>query len=127
MDNLANTLVNIKNCETAAKKICTAKPASKLTSGILKLMQKNHYIKSFEYIDDGKAGYYAIELQGHINNCKAIKPRYAVKRDEYTKWEKRYLPAKDFGLLIVSTSQGIMTHQEAQDKKIGGKLLAFVY
>jgi small subunit ribosomal protein S8 len=127
MDNLANTLVNIKNCENAAKRICTTKPSSKLISGILKIMQKNEYIKAVEYVDDGKAGQYKIELQGHINNCKAIKPRYAVKRNQFTKWEKRYLPAKEFGLLIVSTSQGIMTHKDAENKGIGGKLLAFVY
>ena len=66
-------------------------------------MQKNKYVESMEHIDDGKAGYYKVKLSGNINNCKAIKPRYAVKHDEFKKWEKRYLPAADFGVLIVST------------------------
>jgi len=46
---------------------------------------------------------------------------------EYEKWEKRFLPAFDFGLLIVSTSQGVMTHKEAREKGIGGRLIAYVY
>jgi len=127
MDNLANALVNLKNCENATKKECIVKPSSKLIGSILKIMQDNKYIQSIEYVEDGKAGYYKIGLNGHINNCKAIKPRYAVRRNDFVKWEKRYLPAKDFGLLIVSTSDGILTHHQTKEKKIGGKLLAFVY
>ena len=59
--------------------------------------------------------------------CGAIKPNFSVKKDGFEKFEKRYLPAKDFGVLIVSTSQGIMTHVEAKEKKLGGKLIAYVY
>ena len=127
MDNLANALVNLKNCENATKKESMIKPSSKLIGSILKIMQDHDYIGSMEYIEDGKAGYYKVGLKGHINNCKAIKPRYAVKKNEFIKWEKRYLPAKNFGILIVSTSQGIITHDQAKEQKIGGKLLAFVY
>lgn len=127
MDNLANALVNLKNCESAAKRECTIKPSSKIIGSILKIMQKNAYIESFTYVDDGKAGIYKVQLSGNINNCKAIKPRYGVKHNEFKKWEKRYLPAAKLGLLIVSTPKGIMTHLEAQKTNIGGKLLAFVY
>ena len=45
----------------------------------------------------------------------------------YEQWESRYLPAQDFGLLILSTSSGVMNHYDAKDARIGGKLLAFVY
>ena len=41
--------------------------------------------------------------------------------------EKRYLPAKDFGILIMSTSKGIMTHYDAKKKNLGGKLLSYCY
>ncbi len=47
--------------------------------------------------------------------------------EEFEKFEKRFLPAKDFGFLILSTSKGIMTHLAAKEKSIGGKLLAYVY
>jgi small subunit ribosomal protein S8 len=43
------------------------------------------------------------------------------------KWEARYLPARDFGLLILTTTEGIIGHDEARKKGIGGKLLAYVY
>ena len=67
------------------------------------------------------------ELKGNINKCGVIKPRHAVKKDEFEKFEKRYLPAKNFGILIVTTPKGIMTHYEAKELGIGGRLLAYMY
>ena len=68
-----------------------------------------------------------VNLIGKINNCGVIKPRFAIKSDEFEKFEKRFLLAKDFGIIIVSTNQGLITHREAKKKKIGGKLMAFCY
>jgi small subunit ribosomal protein S8 len=127
MDTLANALVNMKNCEIMSKSECTIAPASKLVGDILKLMQREGYIGNFEFIDNGKAGIYRVQLIGRINNCRVVKPRYSVRKGGFEKWEKRYLPAKGFGTLIVTTPQGVLTHVEAKLQGIGGKLLAYVY
>ena len=126
-DPIADALITIKNNEKAAKKQCIFRPASKLIGEILKAMQKRKYIGKFEFIDDGRNGMYKVELVGKINECKAIKPRYAVKKNDFEKFEKRYLPAKDVGIIIVSTSRGVITHQEAKKEAIGGRLLAYIY
>jgi small subunit ribosomal protein S8 len=94
---------------------------------VLRLLQSSGYIGEFELIDDRRGGKFRIMLKGTVNNCGAIRPRFSVKADGYEKWERRYLPAAGFGLLIVSTPNGIMTHTDAKTKKIGGKLLAYVY
>ena len=117
----------MKNCETVGKKECTIKPASKLIGGILKIMQKEGYIGKFELVEDGKAGKYHVTLIGKINDCKAIKPRYAIKKDEFTKWEQRYLPSRNLGTLVISTPKGLMTQKEAKKIGTGGKLIAFFY
>ncbi len=127
VDPIADALINIKNHETASRKECMIRPASKLFGEILGVMQVKGYIGTYELIDDGREGIFKILLLGKINKCKAIKPRYALKRNEFEKFEKRYLPSRDIGMLIVSTSQGVMTHREAREKKIGGRLLAFIY
>jgi len=127
MDPIADGLINIKNCEAVGKKECKIKPASKLMGEVLKILQKESYIGNFEFIENGRGGEYKIQLLGKINECKAIKPRYPLKKEEYTNWEKRYLPSKDFGKLIVSTPKGLLTHTEAKKEKTGGKLLAYVY
>lgn len=127
MDNLANALVNIKNCEEMGKKECTIRPASKLVGSVLKIMQREGYVGDFELIEDGRSGMYRVQLKGAVNNCKAIKPRYSTKKDEFPKWEKRYLPSKTLGTLIVSTPNGVISHREAKMAGVGGKLIAFIY
>jgi small subunit ribosomal protein S8 len=127
MDPLANALTNIRNNELQVNNNCFISPASRLIGQVLSTMQKENYIGEFEFIDDGKAGKFTVELEGNINQCGVIKPRHSVKKDEFEKFEKRYLPAKNFGILIVTTPEGIMTHVEAKEKGIGGRLLAYMY
>ncbi|MCL4356259.1 MAG: 30S ribosomal protein S8, partial [Candidatus Thermoplasmatota archaeon] len=76
---------------------------------------------------DGKGGKFRINLNTTINNCGIIKPRFAVKKINLDRFESRYLPAQDFGILIVTTTKGIMSHVEARKLGLGGKLLAYIY
>lgn len=125
-DTLADALSAIKNAERVGKRECIT-PASNLVREVLKVMQKGGYIGTFEFIDDGRSGKFRIELKNRVNDSNVIKPRYSVKVDEFEKWEKRFLPAREFGILILSTNNGIMIHEEAKKQHIGGKLLAYVF
>ena len=100
---------------------------AKLIGRVLKVMQDRGYISQFEYVEDGKAGKFRVMLDGAINNCGVIKPRYSVKVADVEKFEARFLPAQDFGLLIMSTTAGVITQDRAKELGIGGKLLAYVY
>ncbi len=127
IDPLADALSTIKNNERAGNLECIIKPASKLIARVLKVMQEHGYIGEFEFIDDGKSGKFRVKLLGRINDCGVIRPRFAVKKEEFEKFEKRFLPAQDFGILILTTNQGVMSHKDAKEKNIGGRLLAFIY
>jgi len=126
-DPLADALSLMKNAEIKGKGKCIICPSSKLIGGVLSLLKKREYIGNFERIDDGKAGIFQVELIGNINDCGVIKPRYPIKRDELEKWESRFLPARDFGLLIMTTTKGIISQDDARKEGIGGKLLAYIY
>jgi small subunit ribosomal protein S8 len=126
-DPLANVLSHMLNSERLGKTECVAKPVSKLITNVLKLLQEKHYIGDFSIIEDGKGNMIKINLVGKINKCGVIKPKFAVKKDNYIKFEKRFLPARDFGVLVVSTPKGLMTHNEAVEKGHGGKLIAYCY
>jgi small subunit ribosomal protein S8 len=126
-DTLSNTMSKILNHEKVGRKECILKPMSKIIKKVLDIMNAEGYVGKYEEVEDGRGNYLKLNLLGNINKCGAIKPRFAVALDDYEKFEKRYLPSKDFGMLIVSTSQGIMTHYKAKEKKIGGKLIAFCY
>jgi small subunit ribosomal protein S8 len=90
-------------------------------------MQLNGYIGEFEFIDDGRQGKFKVQLMGRINKCGPVKPRFSVKVNEFEEWEKKILPSRNVGIMVVSTSNGVIAHRDAQEKNIGGRLLAFVY
>ena len=127
MDTLTNGLITIINNEMRNKRECIISPASKLLGRVLRIMQLNGYIGEFEFIDDGRLGKFKVQLLGRINKCGAIKPRFPVKVDGFEGWEKTYLPSRDVGLMVVSTSKGVIAHKDAEEKNVGGRLLAFVY
>ena len=126
-DPLADALNVIKTHEKAGKNECMIMPASSLIREVLLIFQKNNYIGEFEMQDDGKSGAFKVKLLGNINDCKVVKPRFSVGMKDWNKWEQRYIPSKDFGVLIVSTPFGLMTNTEAKAKGTGGKLVAYVY
>lgn len=125
-DALADALSKIKNADRIGKGECTVK-STKLVKEVLGVMKNHDYIGSFEFIDDGKSGKLKIELKGKVIDCNVVKPRSSVKADEFEKAEKRYLPGRGFGILLMSTSKGVMDHKEALTQKVGGKILAFCY
>ncbi len=126
-DTLAVALSNLLNAEIIGRSEFLIKPVSKVTRQVLEIMNKQGYIGAYEVIEDNKGGMFKVNLLGAVNKCGVIKPRYSVQKTNYEKFEKRYLPAKDFGIIIVSTNQGIMTHIEAKEKGLGGRLLAYIY
>jgi len=85
------------------------------------------YIGEFEIVDDHRANKIVIELTGRLNKCGVISPRFDVTYDEIEKWIVNLLPSRQFGHIILSTTYGIMTHEEARRKKTGGKILGFFY
>jgi small subunit ribosomal protein S8 len=103
------------------------KVSSSLLKNVLTILNDEGYLGKFEEVKGSKGEMLVISLIGKVNKCGAIKPRHALTIDLYEKFEKRYLPAKNFGVLLVSTSQGLMTHLQAKEKKIGGKLIAYCY
>tara|TARA_B100000686_G_C16441606_1_gene787274 strand:+ start:243 stop:629 length:387 start_codon:yes stop_codon:yes gene_type:complete len=125
-DPLADALVTIKNADLIGKESAKV-PASKLIGDVLKLFTEKGYLNKYEYVENGMGGEFDISLNGRINGCGAIKPRFSVKMREMERHEARYLPAKDFGILILTTPYGIMNNNQAREASTGGKLLAYVY
>ncbi len=126
-DTLANALSAIKTSEDRGKPIARIRPASNLVKHVLLLLQQQGYVKEFEFIEDSQGNAFTVTLNGSINSCGVIRPRFSVKATDWEKYEERFLPARGVGLLIVSTPQGVLTHSQAKARHTGGRLLAFVY
>jgi len=126
-DTLANALSTILFAEKNAQTECIIYPISKTIKIVLDIMNEKGYVGSYEVIKDSKGDKIKLNLLGKINNCGVIKPRFMAQVADMEKFERRFLPAKDFGMIIITTNKGITTQSEAKEKNIGGKMLAFVY
>ncbi len=126
-DPLAAALSKLNNAENKRKKIVEIKVSSKIIKQVLDTFKKGKYIEDYREEPETYGKKLIVRLSNSINKCNAIKPRYNVKLSDFEKFEKRYLPAKGFGMIVISTNKGIMTLEEAAKKKLGGRLLAFVY
>lgn len=126
-DPLANALSILINADRLGKSDVVLKPASNLIKKTLELMNEAGYIGKFEERECSGGSYLFVPLLGRLNDCGAIKPRFPVNLEDYKKFEKLYLPAKDFGFIVVSTSKGVMPHTEAKKANLGGRLIAYYY
>ncbi len=130
LDVLSNALIMIKNAEArGGHKEVVIWPSSKLVGNVLRVMQRYGYVGEIEFIEDGRGGgKFKVQLLGKINDTSTIKPRYNVKASKLMEWEEKYLPARNVGLLILSTSRGgVLSHLEARQLNVGGALIAYVY
>ncbi|EWC47144.1 40S ribosomal protein S22 [Drechslerella stenobrocha 248] len=124
---LNDCLNSINNAEKAGKRQVLIRPASKVIVKFLTVMQKHGYIGEFEEVDDHRSGKIVIQLNGRLNKCGVISPRYNVRIGEFEKWVVNLLPSRQFGFIVLTTSAGIMDHEEARRKHVAGKVLGFFY
>jgi small subunit ribosomal protein S8 len=125
-DTLNDALISIKNASRLGRQELDVR-ASNLVGRVLRVFQKYGYIEEYEYVENGKGGLFKVKVAKTVNNCGVIKPRFSIKRDELERWESRYLPAQDIGILVISTTSGVMSNNEAKKKGTGGRALAFIY
>nr|AJS11681.1 30S ribosomal protein S8 [uncultured archaeon] len=121
-DIVSDGLNRIMNAKLAGQTSITLKHHSKFLQNILAIGKLRGYIAEYS---NGPKGLF-IEF-GKLNKCKAVKPRYVVKVNDIDKYIRRYLPARGIGVIVISTSKGLVTHQTALDKNIGGSIIAYFY
>lgn len=68
-----------------------------------------------------------MHLNGRINKCGVISPRFSVPLKKIEDWVSFLLPARSFGFIVLTTSSGIMDHEEARRKHVAGKILGYFY
>ncbi|KAJ8119472.1 hypothetical protein ONZ43_g3579 [Nemania bipapillata] len=115
--SLHDALNAINNAEKTGKRQVLIRPASKVIvkvslANLNKLMITDRII---------------VQLTGRINKAGVISPRYNVHLSQLEKWVVKLLPARQFGYVILTTSAGIMDHEEARRRHVSGKIIGFFY
>ena len=127
MSILNDCLNSIVNAEKRGKRQVLIRPSSKVIVKFLSVMMKHGYIGEFEVVDDRRSGKIVVNLNGRLNKCGVISPRFDVDLKNMEKWTNNLLPSRQFGYIVLTTSYGIMDHEEARKRHTGGKVLGFFY
>ncbi|XP_054153002.1 40S ribosomal protein S15a [Oppia nitens] len=127
MNVLADALRSINNAEKRGKRQVLLRPSSKVIIKFLKVMMRHGYIGEFEIVDDHRGGKIVVNLTGRLNKCGVISPRFDLKLRNLESYLAQLLPSRQFGFLVLTTSGGIMDHEEARRKHLGGKILGFFF
>lgn len=124
---LNDALRTMFNAERRCKRQVVLQPTSNLLQEFLSVMQKHGFVGEIRREEEGRVGRLHVELHGRLNKVGACTPRYEVGVSKIRRWTDRLLPMRQFGYVVLTTSQGVLDHEEAQKKRVGGQLLGFFY
>ncbi|CAH8630658.1 unnamed protein product [Dicrocoelium dendriticum] len=94
---LADALKCICNAERRKKRQVMIRPSSRVIIRFLNVMQRKGYIGEFEIIDDHRSGKIVVQLNGRLNKCGVISPRFDMGVRDTEKWTSNLLPSRQFG------------------------------
>ena len=128
-DVIADMLTRIRNANNAKHQTVDI-PASNMKKAIAEILTEEGYVKSYQFIDDGKQGTIRITLKYLAGKQKVIRGIRRVSKPGlriYASCEEMPSVMNGLGIAIVSTSKGIMTGKKAKSLNVGGEVLAFVW
>ena len=142
-DPIADFLTRIRNGQQACNEVVSV-PASRIKIAIAHILKQEGFVKNYRCIRDGKQGLLKVALKYHDTSHGASEQQSTVASGaqgvirEIKRISRpgcrRYVGSKDiplvkngFGIIVLSTSQGIMTDREARRRGAGGELLCSVY
>ena len=123
-DVVADALNMLRNAKKARREVVRIKIISNLLIEVLKIMKQKGAVKKYKI--DPKDKSLEVTL-GSFNECRAVKPRFSCNKLQIETYKRRYLPSRNLGTVIISTNKGLMTHEEAEEEKTGGSLIAYFY
>jgi small subunit ribosomal protein S8 len=131
-DPIADMLTRLRNANQAYHDSVTM-PYSKLKAGVAEILQQEGYITSFEVTEPS---------EGVVGKTLTLTLKYGPTRERSIAGIRRiskpglrvYAKATGLprvlgglGIAIISTSQGLLTDRQANQKGVGGEVLAYVW
>ncbi|KAJ8628541.1 hypothetical protein MRB53_021848 [Persea americana] len=124
---LNDALRTIVNAERRGKATTNLKPISTVMTSFLKITKDRGYIKDFQVFDPHRVGRITVELQGRINDCRALTYRQDLKAMDIEEYRLRMLPTQQWGYVVITTPNGVLDHEEAIKQNVGGQVLGYFH
>ncbi|OGF52181.1 MAG: 30S ribosomal protein S8 [Candidatus Firestonebacteria bacterium GWA2_43_8] len=128
VDTISNMLTKIRNANKAMKEQ-TDIPYSWLSYEILKIIQKEGYVKNFKRIDDRKKGVIRVYMK-YLDKERVISGIKSVSTPGFRVYRgSKELPKvlDGYGVAIISTSKGLMTDKDARLNNVGGEIICQIW
>ena len=128
-DPIADILTRIRNATMIKKKEIDI-PSSHMKVEIARIMKDEGYIKNFRVIDDKLQGILKVYIKYTKNNVSVISGLKKISKPGCRIYCKRGLIPKvlgGLGIVIISTSQGILTGRRCEELGIGGEVLCHIW
>ncbi|KAK4254471.1 hypothetical protein QN277_009849 [Acacia crassicarpa] len=124
---LNDALRTMVNAERRGKATVELKPISTVISSFLRIMKVRGYIKDFEVYDPHRVGRITVQLQGRINDCRALTYRQDIKAVDIEKYRLKTLPTHQWVYVVITTPEGVLDHEEAMERNAGGQVLGYFH
>ncbi|HEY7090249.1 MAG TPA: 30S ribosomal protein S8 [Tepidisphaeraceae bacterium] len=127
-DPIADMLTRIRNANRVGRRLVLI-PRSKICTGIAQVLKDEGYIQEFDTIDDGRQGQLRVKLKYSMSGEKVI---HAIERQSkpgcrvYRKVTDLPKVLNGMGIVVISTSKGVMSDRKAREQNVGGELLCVV-
>lgn len=128
-DPIADMFTRIRNANQM-KHANVEIPASKMKLEILKVIKDEGYINDYELLNESAQGVIKVSLKYTEKKERVIKGITRISKPGlrvYAKSSEMPKVLNGLGIVIVSTSQGIMTDREARKNNFGGEVVAYVW
>jgi small subunit ribosomal protein S8 len=128
-DPIADMLTRIRNANTANHDMVNV-PASRMKQAVAQILKDEGFITDFERVNEGPQGTIKIKLKYGPNKEKVITGLRRISRPGlrvYTNKTEIPRVLGGLGLVIMSTSKGIMSGKRAKKEGCGGEVLAYVW
>ena len=127
-DQVADLLTRIRNAVMVGKNEILV-PTSKLKAGVVEVLAKNGYVSSFEIVEGKPRGMLKVVINepGTTAKINEISKVSKPGRRVYSSADELPTVKSGRGMVIVSTSKGLMTGREAKKNRLGGEVLVKVW
>lgn len=129
-DPIADFLTRVRNAYSAGNRIVEI-PSSKMKVALTKILCEKGYILSYKVVEGTPSSTIKIALKYHPQTKQAaIKKIVRVSKPglrKYTDVADMPRVLNGLGIVILSTSKGVITDKEAKELNVGGEVVCYVY
>nr|YP_009484788.1 ribosomal protein S8 [Cicuta virosa]YP_009759980.1 ribosomal protein S8 [Trachyspermum ammi]YP_010163658.1 ribosomal protein S8 [Ostericum palustre]YP_010169022.1 ribosomal protein S8 [Ostericum citriodorum]YP_010467613.1 ribosomal protein S8 [Smyrnium olusatrum]YP_010514875.1 ribosomal protein S8 [Ostericum scaberulum]YP_010514962.1 ribosomal protein S8 [Ostericum sieboldii]YP_010515049.1 ribosomal protein S8 [Ostericum huadongense]YP_010708127.1 ribosomal protein S8 [Sium ninsi]APB965 len=131
-DIIADIITSIRNADMDRKRVVRI-ASTNITENIVKILLREGFIENVRKHKETKKSFLVLTLRHRRNRKRSYRNFLNLKRISrpglriYSNYQRIPRILGGMGIVIISTSRGIMTDREARLERIGGEVLCYIW